>query len=101
MNPEVYDEYIKARDIVRIKEVQQILAAMTKRERLLVREIAVMAAVQARIASGVRTPPPHDGEVLYHAILGCIYTPDLYPTFRRLKRIAFRRAKKAGEEPSG
>lgn len=88
-------EYFKARDSARADEVRQVLAAMTKRERQLIWEIAVMAGTQGRLTGG---EPPKDSTVVSNAILGCLYMPDLYPTFRRIKRIAVRRARKAAEQ---
>lgn len=89
-------EYFKNRDAARLQEVIDILNAMTKRERKLVWEIAVMAGVQGRMTG--KQQSPKDATVVHNAILGCVYMPDLYPTFRRMRRIAVRRAQKAQEQ---
>lgn len=91
-------EYMTKQDEARLQHVLRVLAAMTKRERQLVWEIAVMASTQGQMrGGGVRQPPPPDSSVVRQAVLGCLYMEDLYPTFARLDRIATRRARKAEE----
>lgn len=74
-----------------IDPAEQVLAAMTKRERALVREVAVMANVLA-LPHGQR--PARDSEVLANVIIHCLRMPDLYPTVDRLARVALRRARR-------
>lgn len=99
MTPELSNQfaaYFVAQEAARAERVNRVVAAMTKRERQLVWEIAVMAGVQGRIRSqGGKSEIPADSTVVFNAILGCLNMSDLYPTFQRIERIAARRARKA------
>lgn len=85
--------YLAARDADRTRHAEQLLAAMTKRERSLVREVAIHAYVQGLIAgkSGEQQPPP-DSAVLYSTLLGCLSMPDINPTMDRIDTLAARLA---------
>lgn len=72
--------------------VEAVFGAMTKRERALVREVAVMAGVRATMRAGSRERVPADSAVLADAISACLHMGDLYPTVSRLERVATRRA---------
>lgn len=92
--------YFLSRDKTREAMVAGILAAMTKRERGLVREVAVMGYVRGKFSSGNKDPVPPDSQIVFDVILACYYMPDLYPTISRLVRIAQRRQAKAEKEAS-
>lgn len=81
------------------RRVDQVLAAMTKRERALVREVAVMAGVRATMRAGSRDRVPPDSEVLRDAISSALGMPDLYPTIARIERAVARRAARARTTP--
>lgn len=81
--PEEIVRYVAARDQERAERVDRALAALTGRERALVREAAVMAYVRGVIAAGgtsrdVQIPP--DSTVVREVISACQAMPDLYPT---------------------
>lgn len=82
--PEWLIGYLAERDAERSDRVGATLAAMTDRERLLVREVAVMAFVRGRIfgqSTPRDTPHPKDSEVVYE-VVSCAQSPsmaDLYP----------------------
>lgn len=80
--------YFADREAARIREVQALLACMTKRERALIREVAVMANVRASRHDD--TIPP-DSTVLINTLSSCLNMPDLYPTIARIARRAARR----------
>lgn len=85
MTAEIPDEilrYFAARDRERAEQVDQALAALTDRERALVREAAVMAYVRGVMAAGgtsrdVQIPP--DMAVVREVVAACQVMPDLYP----------------------
>jgi hypothetical protein len=76
--------YMAERDAERSDRVGATLAAMTDRERLLVREVAVMAFVRGRIfgqSTPRDEPHPKDSEVVYE-VVACAQSPsmaDHYP----------------------
>lgn len=82
-----FERYLIIRQQQETDRVAAIWSVMTKRERQLVHDVAVMAAVRANLG----TKPPPDSEVLADAISACLSMPDLYPTVTRLKRLANRR----------
>lgn len=88
--------YFQQRDRDRAAQVDAVLAVMTKRERALVREVAVMANV---LAGDWKEKPPPDSVVLGHVISLCLGQPDLFPTIARLARTAVRRAQRAANPP--
>lgn len=72
--------YLAVREQHRRDTVDAALATLTERERLLIREAAVMGyvqGVQAGRCGDVEIPP--DSEVLFRVVDGCIAMPDLYP----------------------
>ena len=70
-------DYLDARQRQRDERVDVMLAAMTPRERRLVREAAVMGFVQGRMSSG--GTHPQDTAVMRHVLAACDHLPDLYP----------------------
>lgn len=83
------DGYFHVRQEQEIERVNAVLAAMTPRERKLVREVAVMASVRATGRTPVPSPP--DSEVLINTISACLHMEDLFPTIARLERVSHRR----------
>lgn len=92
---QVFSQYLAAQDEARRERVLRILGAMTKRERQLVKEIAVMAWVRGMRAGGNGAKVPKDSEIIFDAVLACLSFEDLYPTVDRLERIAVRRERRA------
>jgi hypothetical protein len=91
-----FSEYLQAQDEARRRRVGRILEAMTKRERQLIKEIAVMAWVRGGRASGYgHAAIPLDSEILKEVILACLSMEDLYPTVARLERVARQRERRA------
>jgi hypothetical protein len=76
--PEALINYLADRDAQRTRNVEATLAALTERERRLIREAAVMGYVQGR-----RHPDdedhPKDAAVLALVVDACLAHPDLYP----------------------
>lgn len=75
--PEELRTYIAARDRERSERVLAALEALTPRERLLIKEAAVMGYVQ-----GVMAPDsaiPTDSIILRNVVAGCLDASDLYP----------------------
>lgn len=79
--------YFAASTQRRRERVEAVLAAMTDRERRLVREVAVMANVHGtqRGLAGVRDIPA-DTAVLHAVIAACLAMPDLYTTIDEVVR---------------
>ena len=76
---------------VRLTEADRVagvLGALTKRERALVREVAVMAGVRATMRAGARYEPAGDDFVVRDAISACLSMPDLYPALARIDQRA-------------
>lgn len=71
--------YLAARDSARHRQTDDAIAALTDRERALVREAAVMGYVQGSMALQGQAIPP-DTSILRLVIAACLATPDLYPT---------------------
>lgn len=76
--PETLIRYVAERDAQRARDVDTILAALTERERRLIREAAVMGYVQGR-RHPEGHPHPKDGAVLGLVVDACLAAPDLYP----------------------
>lgn len=92
--------YLATRDQERRAEVNRLVAMMTKRERALVREVAVHAYVRGLMAGrGGEQQPPKDSETLFWTLLGCLSMDDLNPTIARLSRRAERLHARAEEAP--
>lgn len=71
--------YFEQREAARADAVNDVLASLTDRERVLVKEAAVMGYVQGkRHPEG--EPHPKDSAVLAMVIDACIAFSDLYPT---------------------
>ena len=93
---QVFSQYLVAQDKARRERVLRILGAMTKRERQLVKEVAVMAWVRGNRASGDgHAAIPPDSEIVTDVILACLSMENLYPTVARLERVALRRERQA------
>lgn len=86
--------YLVDRHNERHREVESVLAVMTKRERQLVREAAVMANVAA-LPYGER--PAKDSEVVADVVMRCLSMPDLYPAMARLARRAMKKRREVAE----
>jgi hypothetical protein len=76
--PEWLVDYVLKRDQQRADEVNAVLAAMSERERRLVREAAVMGYVHGR-QHPAGTDHPKDSTVLANVIGACLANGDLYP----------------------
>ncbi|MFE6868348.1 hypothetical protein ACFVFS_17500 [Kitasatospora sp. NPDC057692] len=79
--PDALAAYYAQRETARLDAVAELLARLTERERLLVREAAVMGWVQ-----GMRhhdTEYPGDRQALITVVDACIAFSDLYPTITR------------------
>jgi hypothetical protein len=76
--PEWLVDYVLKRDQQRADEVNAVLAAMSERERRLVREAAVMAYVHGR-QHPKDADHPKDSTVLANVIRACLANADLYP----------------------
>ena len=84
-------KYFATREQERNERVERLWATMTKRERHLVREVAIMAHVRA-LPFGERPLPVTT--LLVDVLSACLGMPDLYPTIDRLDRLAARKQKK-------
>lgn len=76
-------EYLAGRAAERVAKVTQMYENLTERERLLVKEAAVMGWVQ-----GVRhhdVPIPHDRDLLMEVLDAARAFSDLYPTLAALE----------------
>lgn len=76
--PEALIRYLADRDAQRTRDVESTLAAMTERERRLIREAAVMGYVRGRMHPA-DAEHPKDSAVLHEVIAACLATSDLYP----------------------
>lgn len=76
--PEWLAQYMVRRDTARAKAVNAILAGLTEREVLLVKEAAVMGWVQGMRHHDVEYPG--DRHALFTVVDACRAFPDLYPT---------------------
>jgi hypothetical protein len=76
--PEALAAYLVARDRDREQHTDAALAALTLRERYLIREAAVMGYVQGAMSPRGEAIPP-DSEVLRLVVSACLAMPDLYP----------------------
>lgn len=93
---EAFAEYLGIQAAARQRRVAQVLSAMTKRERQLVKEVAVMAWVRgSRAASNGHDAIPLDSEIVFDVIMACLGFEDLYPTVDRLERVARQRERRA------
>ncbi|MGR6922607.1 hypothetical protein ACU635_50850 [[Actinomadura] parvosata] len=83
--PEMLLRYLAARDAERDDHVNRALAALSDRERALVREAAVMGYVHGTLR-GPRTEIdfPKDSAIVWQVIDACRAHPDLYPTISAL-----------------
>ncbi|MGW6912516.1 hypothetical protein ACWGB8_01640 [Kitasatospora sp. NPDC054939] len=76
--PDALVDYFAQREDYRARAVAGVLSGLTNRERLLVREAAVMGWVQ-----GIRHHDlayPGDRQALTAVVDACLSFPDLYPT---------------------
>lgn len=80
--PEEIVTYLAARDRERGQRIDEALAALTPRERQLVKEAAVMGYVRGKLAPRDLQIPP-DTAVLRDVVAACLAMPDLYPTIAR------------------
>ncbi|NUU26031.1 MAG: hypothetical protein HOV68_31710 [Streptomycetaceae bacterium] len=82
--PEALIRYLADRDAQRANDVAATLAAMTERERRLVREAAVMGYVRGRMHPA-NADHPKDSAVLHEVIACCLTTSDLYPVISGIR----------------
>lgn len=75
--------YLHERAIERDERTAAMVAALTPREALLVKEAAVMAFVRGQQHHDVSVHPK-DSAVLLDTLLACDAMPDLYPTIAAL-----------------
>lgn len=73
-------DYLAKRDAERADAVQERLATLTERERLLIKEAAVMGYVQGVRNGPYRDKIPGDRAILAEVVQACISFNDLYPT---------------------
>lgn len=89
-------QYFASRERDRQAQVEALLARMTKRERLIVREAAVMANVRGGMRAGANMAEskiPADSFVVADTLLACVSMPELYPALyamSRGKRVSYR-----------
>ena len=76
--PEPLIRYFADRATQRARDVDTILAALTERERRLVREAAVMGYVRGRMHPA-DVDQPKDSAVLSEVVDACLAFPDKYP----------------------
>jgi hypothetical protein len=77
--PAAYVAYLARRDAERSAAAAGAFEALTERERLLVKEAAVMGYVRGTMApKGEKIPK--DGAIVAEVIDACLAMPDLYPT---------------------
>lgn len=76
--PDALLAYLAQRDDYRARAVAEILSGLTERERLLVKEAAVMGWVQGMRHHDLKYPG--DRQALATVVDACISFPDLYPT---------------------
>lgn len=77
--PEHLLAYLASRDGHRAGQVDRTLANLTARERLLVREAAVMGYVTGVQAGPGRELIPKDSQIVAEVVSACLTMPDLYP----------------------
>lgn len=80
--PEGFLKYLKARDKERADTVLVMWNKLTERERLLVKEAAVMGYVQGKMRHDL--PIPNDGDVVRLIFDAVRAHDDLYPTLAAL-----------------
>lgn len=85
--PAALVEHFAARAATRQREREALLAGMTERERLLVREAAIMGYVRGTMAGEIavrdglrRTEIPKDSDILHEVLAGCLSFPEIYRT---------------------
>jgi hypothetical protein len=84
--------YLAVRDQQRLDAVSAALGAMTRRERRLVREAAVMGYVRGSMAgeaaarAGERPKIPRDSAVVFEVVDACLAMRDLYPVIGHIDR---------------
>jgi hypothetical protein len=76
--PEALAAYLTAQREAREQRTDRALAALTLRERYLIREASVMGYVQGAMSPRGEAIPP-DSEVLRLVIAAALAMPDLYP----------------------
>lgn len=76
--PDFLITYLEQRDAARADDVTAVLAALTDRERALVKDAAVMGYVRGTMAPKGE-PIPKDRAILAEVIDACLAFPDLYP----------------------
>jgi hypothetical protein len=82
-------DYLDARIQARGERVRDVLAALTERERRLVREVAVMANVRGmQRGQAGQLEIPGDTAVVTDVIDACLGMPDLYPTISGLDDVS-------------
>lgn len=100
--PETLIRYLAERDTQRAENVDAVVAALTERERRLVREAAVMGYVQGRRHPADETHPK-DSAVFSSVIDACLAAPDLYPVISGVRPCSEcahpQYAHKDGEDP--
>jgi hypothetical protein len=72
-------DYLLRRDAARQNRAAEVFGRLTERERLLVKEAAVMGYVQGRMHPA-DADHPKDSEVVFRVVDGCLSNSDLYPT---------------------
>ncbi len=81
--------YLAAREEQRANRVQMTYATLTKREKALVTEAAVMGFFQGtQAAGGFNAKIPKNSVVTTVVIDACLAYPDLYPAMDRVARRA-------------
>jgi hypothetical protein len=76
--PDALVSYFAQRETARLDAVADLLAGLTERERLLVKEAAVMGWVQGMRHHDVKFPG--DRQALIAVVDACLSFSDLYPT---------------------
>jgi hypothetical protein len=72
-------DYLTRQDAARVDRAAAVFGALTDRERLLVREAAVMGYVRGTMAlKGEKIPK--DSAITQEVVTACLSFPDLYPT---------------------
>lgn len=72
-------DYLTRQDAARTARAATAFAALTDRERLLVKEAAVMGYVRGTMAPKGE-PIPKDSAVTQEVVTACLSFPNLYPT---------------------
>jgi hypothetical protein len=80
--PEEIVAYLSGREEERAFRIDRALAALTPRERDLVREAAVVGYVRGALAPKGEEVPP-DAAILREVVGACLALPDLYPNLGR------------------